>query len=68
MEHLQYVIEDIPYGEAEKIIDSNIGTKVEWLENYGRDRNRVSIRYVDLECLYSALQTLYDNGASYEEV
>ena len=68
MEHKQYIIEDIPYIEAEEIIDGNLGTKVEWLENFGGDRNRVSVRYTNLECLYSALQTLYDNGASYEEI
>ena len=68
MEHQQFIIEDIPYNEVEDIIDGNMGTKVEFLESYGETRNRVSIRYVDEECLYSALQTLYDNGASYDEV
>lgn len=68
MEHAQYLIEDIPYGEVEDIIDGNLGTKVEFLETYGETRNRVSIRYTDEECLCSALQDLYDNGASYEQV
>ena len=68
MEHTQFIIEDIPYNDAEEIIDENLGTKVEFIETYGDNRNRVSIRYTDLSCLYSALQTLYDNGASYSEV
>ena len=68
MEHTQYMIEDIPYSEAESIIDSNLGTKVEFLETYGETRNRVSIKYTSLECLESALQELYDNGASYSEL
>ena len=68
MEHAQYIIEDLPYNEVEDIIDGNMGTKVEFLETYGEDRNRVSIGYMDLDCLYSALQDLYDNGASYSEV
>ena len=68
MEYQQFIFEDIPYNAVEDIIDGNIGTKVEWLDNYGENCNRVVIRYVDEECLESALQTLYDNGASYSEV
>ena len=68
MKHTQYIIEDIPYNEVEEIVDNNMGTKVEFLESYGETRTRVSIRYVDDECLCSALQDLYDNGASYSEV
>ena len=68
MEHAQYLIEDIPYNEVEEIIDGNLGTKVELIETYGLERNRVSIRYTDRDNLFSALQELYDNGASYQEV
>ena len=68
MEHQQYLIEDMPYSEVEEIVDNNFGTKVELLETYGLERNRVSIRYNELENLSDALQLLYDNGASYSEV
>lgn len=68
MEHAQYLIEDIPYNEVEEIIDGNLGTKVELIETYGLERNRVSIRYTDTDNLLSALQDLYDNGAIYQEV
>ena len=68
MDHAQYLIEDIPYNEVEEIIDGNLGTKVELIETYGLERNRVSIRYTDTDNLLSALQDLYDNGAIYQEV
>lgn len=68
MEHAQYLIEDIPYNEVEEIIGGNLGIKVEPIETYGLERNRVSIRYKDINNLFSALQELYDNGASYQEV
>ena len=68
MEHAQYLIEDISYNEVKDIIDRNLGTKVELIETYGLERNRVSIRYTDTGNLLFALQDLYDNGASYQEV
>ena len=68
MEHEQYLIEDMSYQEVEQIVDNASGTKVELIESYGDQRNRVSIRYNDIDNLFDVLQELYDNGASYEEV
>ena len=68
MKHQQYLIEDMPYSEVEEIVNNNFGTKIELLETYGLERNRVSIRYSEPKNLFDALQSLYDNGASYSEV
>lgn len=68
MNHAQYIIGDITYEEAEEIIDGNMGTKAEWLEDYGEYRNRLIINYVDEECLCSALRDIKENYGRYEEV